>query len=71
MTQESEYEKPCELIYADPGPVPAYKLALAGSVAGGIAGVVGNPAELMMVRMQADRAKPPESEYSPRELVVR
>lgn len=28
--------------------------------AGGIAGVVGNPAEIIMVRMQGDFAKPPE-----------
>lgn len=46
-----------------PGPVPAWKMALAGSMAGGVAGVLGNPAELIMVRMQADKAKPPESEY--------
>ena len=29
-------------------------------IAGGIAGVVGNPAEIIMVRMQGDFAKPPE-----------
>jgi dicarboxylate transporter 10 len=45
-----------------PGPPPAWKMALAGSIAGGVAGVLGNPAELMMVRMQADKAKPIESE---------
>lgn len=28
--------------------------------AGGIAGLVGNPAEIVLVRMQADLAKPPE-----------
>jgi hypothetical protein len=55
---------------------PAYKLAAAGSMgesthryciaisyahaAGGIAGVVGNPGEIIMVRMQGDFAKPPE-----------
>jgi len=39
---------------------PAWKLALAGSMAGGIAGLVGNPAEIIMVRMQADYAKPLE-----------
>ncbi|KAF8507534.1 mitochondrial carrier domain-containing protein [Gautieria morchelliformis] len=39
---------------------PAYKLAVAGSMAGGIAGVVGNPAEIIMVRMQGDFAKAPE-----------
>jgi dicarboxylate transporter 10 len=36
-------------------------MALAGSIAGGIAGTLGNPAELIMVRMQADKAKPVES----------
>ncbi|THG96040.1 hypothetical protein EW026_g5716 [Hermanssonia centrifuga] len=39
---------------------PAWKLALAGSMAGGIAGVIGNPGEIVMVRMQGDMAKPPE-----------
>ncbi|KAI0367302.1 dicarboxylic acid transporter [Pilatotrama ljubarskyi] len=39
---------------------PAWKLALAGSMAGGIAGFVGNPGEIIMVRMQGDYAKPPE-----------
>lgn len=41
-------------------PIPGYKMALAGSMAGGIAGFLGNPAELVMVRMQADKAKPVE-----------
>ncbi|KDQ55413.1 hypothetical protein JAAARDRAFT_37436 [Jaapia argillacea MUCL 33604] len=39
---------------------PAWKLALAGSMAGGIAGIVGNPAEIIMVRLQGDMAKAPE-----------
>ncbi|EMD32359.1 hypothetical protein CERSUDRAFT_88006 [Gelatoporia subvermispora B] len=39
---------------------PAWKLALAGSMAGGIAGFIGNPGEIMMVRLQGDFAKPPE-----------
>jgi len=39
---------------------PAWKLAAAGSMAGAIAGVVGNPAEIIMVRLQADAAKPLE-----------
>jgi hypothetical protein len=49
----------------DPTPIPGYKMALAGSMAGGIAGFLGNPAELVMVRMQADKAKPVESESFP------
>jgi len=37
---------------------PPWKLALAGCMAGGIAGLVGNPGEIIMVRLQADMAKP-------------
>ena len=48
--------------------MPAWRMALAGSIAGGVAGVFGNPAELMMVRMQADKAKPPESEHRLEEI---
>jgi len=40
-------------------------MALAGSMAGGIAGFLGNPAELIMVRMQADKAKPEGRECLP------
>jgi hypothetical protein len=43
-------------------------MALAGSMAGGIAGFLGNPAELVMVRMQADKAKPVESESPQRPI---
>ncbi|WOO78766.1 Mitochondrial dicarboxylate transporter [Vanrija pseudolonga] len=56
-------------LHTTPGPAPAWKLALAGSIAGGVAGVLGNPAELMMVRMQADKAKPPEKRYNYRNSV--
>ncbi|KAJ7100862.1 mitochondrial carrier domain-containing protein [Mycena belliarum] len=42
---------------------PAWKLALAGSMAGGIAGFVGNPGEIVMVRLQGDFAKPPEKRF--------
>ncbi|KAG6830785.1 hypothetical protein H0H87_007038 [Tephrocybe sp. NHM501043] len=43
---------------------PAWKLALAGSMAGGIAGFVGNPGEIVMVRLQGDFAKPPEQRFN-------
>lgn len=36
------------------------RLSLMRMQAGGIAGIVGNPAEIIMVRMQGDFAKPPE-----------
>lgn len=43
---------------------PAWKLALAGSMAGGIAGLIGNPGEIVMVRLQGDFAKPPEKRFN-------
>uniref|UniRef100_D8PMU1 Mitochondrial carrier n=1 Tax=Schizophyllum commune (strain H4-8 / FGSC 9210) TaxID=578458 RepID=D8PMU1_SCHCM len=39
-------------------------LVLAGAMAGGIAGAVGNPGEIVMVRLQGDAAKPPEKQFS-------
>lgn len=38
-------------------------LALAGAGAGTIAGFVGNPAEIVLVRMQGDAARPPAERY--------
>jgi len=43
---------------------PAWKLAAAGSMAGGIAGLIGNPGEIVMVRLQGDFAKPPEKRFN-------
>ncbi|KAJ6564506.1 mitochondrial carrier domain-containing protein [Mycena capillaripes] len=43
---------------------PAWKLAAAGSMAGGIAGFMGNPGEIVMVRLQGDFAKPPEKRFN-------
>lgn len=43
---------------------PAWKLVAAGSMAGGIAGFVGNPGEIVMVRLQGDFAKPPEKRFN-------
>lgn len=48
------------------GPAPVWKLAAAGSLAGALSGGLCNPAELAMVRMQADRGKPVERESSMR-----
>ncbi|WWC88747.1 uncharacterized protein L201_003660 [Kwoniella dendrophila CBS 6074] len=58
------YETTKSRIHTDTGPIPFYKMAFAGTVAGTIAGTLGNPFEIMMVRMQADRAKPLESRYN-------
>ncbi|KAF8623253.1 hypothetical protein AX17_007499 [Amanita inopinata Kibby_2008] len=43
---------------------PAWKLAAAGSMAGGIAGLIGNPGEIVMVRLQGDFAKPVEKRFN-------
>jgi len=43
---------------------PAWVLATAGVMAGSIAGVVGNPGEVVMVRLQGDFAKPPEKRFN-------
>ncbi|KAJ7922727.1 mitochondrial carrier domain-containing protein [Mycena leptocephala] len=44
---------------------PTWKLALAGNMAGGIAGFVGTPVvQIVMVRLQGDFAKPPEKWFN-------
>ncbi|KAH7890587.1 mitochondrial carrier domain-containing protein [Phlebopus sp. FC_14] len=43
---------------------PPWMLATAGVMAGTIAGVVGNPGEVVMVRLQGDFAKPPEKRFN-------
>ncbi|KDN46692.1 hypothetical protein RSAG8_04072, partial [Rhizoctonia solani AG-8 WAC10335] len=54
------YDESKKIVHKGPGPMPGWKMALAGTMAGGIAGIVGNPGEILMVRMQGDFAKPPE-----------
>ena len=41
-------------------PVPIWQNAIAGQVAGGLGAVVGNPADLSLIRMQADGTLPVE-----------
>ncbi|KAG8849342.1 Mitochondrial dicarboxylate transporter [Tulasnella sp. 330] len=53
------YDESKKILKAGPNS-PAWKLATAGAMAGSIAGVVGNPGEILMVRMQGDFAKAPE-----------
>lgn len=44
-----------------PPPLPLWKKAVAGLAAGGIAAAFGNPADLSLIRMQADATLPPEA----------
>ncbi|KAH7919940.1 mitochondrial carrier [Leucogyrophana mollusca] len=57
------YDESKKLIGAGPDS-PAWKLAGAGMMAGTIAGFVGNPGEVVMVRLQGDFAKPPEKRFN-------
>jgi len=41
------------------GPVPVYKLAIAGSIAGAAGGLAGNPADIVLVRMISDVNRAP------------
>ncbi|KAF5364865.1 hypothetical protein D9757_013048 [Collybiopsis confluens] len=58
------YEESKKFLGATGKDTPAWKLGLAGSMAGGIAGLVGNPGEIVMVRLQGDFAKPPEKRFN-------
>lgn len=69
MMRFAAYDAIKAKLHDGPGAPPAWKMAVAGSCAGGIAGVLGNPAELMMVRMQADRGKPEGQRYNYRNSV--
>lgn len=44
-----------------PPPLPLWKKAAAGLAAGGVAAAFGNPADLSLIRMQADATLPPEA----------
>ncbi|KAI6102518.1 mitochondrial carrier domain-containing protein [Pisolithus croceorrhizus] len=57
------YDESKKILGAGPDS-PAWMLASAGVMAGSIAGVVGNPGEVVMVRLQGDFAKPPEKRFN-------
>lgn len=63
------YQKTLAYAHTEAGPAPVWKLAAAGSLAGALSGGLCNPAELAMVRMQADRGKPVEQRYNYRNAV--
>ncbi|KAH9994647.1 mitochondrial carrier domain-containing protein [Russula vinacea] len=57
------YDESKKILGAGPN-APAWKLPVAGCMAGGIAGLIGNPGEIVMVRLQGDFAKPPEKRFN-------
>ncbi|KAG1749674.1 mitochondrial carrier domain-containing protein [Suillus paluster] len=48
----------------------AGKLLLAASVAGGLGGIAGNPADILLVRMTSDSVRPPEKRYNYRNAIT-
>lgn len=48
-----------DMMATDGAPLPFFKKAFAGMVAGGVGAVVGNPAEVALIRMTADGRLPP------------
>jgi len=46
------------------------KLLLAASVAGGLGGIAGNPADILLVRMTSDSLRPPEKQYGYRNALA-
>ncbi|KAH9836594.1 mitochondrial carrier [Rhodofomes roseus] len=46
------------------GPPSSGKLLLAAMAAGGLGGVAGNPADILLVRMTSDSIRPPEKRYN-------
>ncbi|KAG6837908.1 hypothetical protein H0H93_013061 [Arthromyces matolae] len=49
--------------FSKDGPPSTARLILAASLAGGLGGVAGNPADILLVRMTSDLIRPPEKRY--------
>ncbi|KAH9921397.1 dicarboxylic acid transporter [Fomitopsis serialis] len=49
---------------SEDGPPSSGKLLLAAMAAGGLGGVAGNPADILLVRMTSDSIRPPEKRYN-------
>ncbi|KIP06292.1 hypothetical protein PHLGIDRAFT_30533 [Phlebiopsis gigantea 11061_1 CR5-6] len=63
LTRLGAYEKIKETLLAN-GPPSHAQLLLAAMIAGGIGGVVGNPADILFVRIISDSMKPPAQRYN-------
>ncbi|GJE87863.1 mitochondrial carrier [Phanerochaete sordida] len=63
LTRLGAYEKIKETLSRD-GKPSTTKLLLGAMVAGGLGGVAGNPADILLVRMTSDSIKPPEQRYN-------
>jgi len=52
------------------GPPSNVDLLLAAIMAGGLGGIAGNPADIVLVRMTSDSVRPPEKRFGYRNAVV-
>ncbi|KAG6919554.1 hypothetical protein DXG01_004217 [Tephrocybe rancida] len=50
--------------FSKDGPASTTRLILAAGLAGGLGGIAGNPADILLVRMTSDSIRPPEKRYS-------
>ncbi|KAK9897638.1 mitochondrial carrier [Cystobasidium minutum MCA 4210] len=64
LTRFAVYDKTKEyLAHGNDGPLPIWKLAIAGSAAGAAGGLAGNPADIVLVRMISDVNRPAEQQH--------
>ncbi|KAF8238379.1 mitochondrial carrier [Tricholoma matsutake] len=63
LVRFGSYEKMKARISQD-GQPSAIRLLAAASIAGGLGGIAGNPADILLVRMTSDFTRPPEKRYN-------
>ncbi|KAF5311781.1 hypothetical protein D9619_003119 [Psilocybe cf. subviscida] len=63
LVRLGSYEKMKAQLSPD-GKASTSKLLVAACVAGGLGGVAGNPADIVLVRMTSDMVRPPETRYN-------
>ncbi|KAH9048831.1 dicarboxylic acid transporter [Lactarius hengduanensis] len=63
LVRLGSYEK-MKLSLSREGRANSWRLLLAAMVAGGLGGVAGNPADVLLVRMTSDLSRPPEKRYN-------
>ncbi|KAG2142525.1 mitochondrial carrier [Suillus cothurnatus] len=70
LVRLGSYEKMKSLMSEDGRSPSAGKLLLAAGVAGGLGGIAGNPADILLVRMTSDSIRPPEKRYNYRNAIT-
>lgn len=64
LVRLGSYEKLKGYFSKDGKKAKTWELLVSASVAGGLGGVAGNPADVLLVRMTSDSVKPPEQRYN-------